>query len=118
MATNITWPAGLPATLLLAGLSKEPQNNVIRTAMDAGPKKARRRYTGKTYKYSGKQVFSAAQLETFERFYELALADGVLRFNFTDPVTLETAEFRFAAGYVATAVEGRFEVAMQMERMS
>jgi hypothetical protein len=117
MAT-ITWPTELPATLLLEGLSKQPHSSVIRTTMDAGPKKARRRYTGKTYKYSGKQIFDAAQLLVFEVFYCLDLADGVLRFNFTDPVTLETGEFRFTADFVATAIEGHFEVSMQLEKMS
>jgi hypothetical protein len=115
---NITWPAELPATLLLAGLSKQPQSNVIRTAMDAGPKKARRRYTGKSVRCSGKQIFNAAQLKTFESFYETVLADGVRRFNFTDPITLEPAEFRFTADYSVAAIEGLFEVAMQLEKMS
>ena len=114
---NITWPTELPATLLIAGLSKQPQSSVIRTAMDAGPKKARRRYTARTVKFSGKQVFNEAELATFEQFYQFVLADGVLRFNFTDPTTLDLGEFRFTADYVATAVDGLFEVAMQLERL-
>jgi hypothetical protein len=115
---NITWPAGLPATLLSEGLSMQPQDNVTRTAMDAGPKKARRRHTARTVRSPGRMVFTEAQRETFERFYRAVLADGVLRFNFTDPVTLETAEFRFAAGYNIIAVEGLFEASVQLERMS
>jgi len=114
---NITWPELLPATLLIDGLSKQPQGNVIRTAMDAGPKKARRRYTAKTVKFSGKQVFDIMELAVFEQFYETVLADGVLRFNFTDPTTLETGEFRFAGDYVVSTVDGLFEVAMQLERL-
>jgi hypothetical protein len=114
----ITWPELLPHTMRLDGLSKQPQSNVLRTAMDAGPKKARRRYTAKTVKFSGKQIFSAAELAVFEQFYHTVLADGVLRFNFTDPFTLKIAEFRFAGDYTAAAVEGLFEVAMQLERMS
>ncbi|MDR0443276.1 MAG: hypothetical protein LBH44_07720 [Treponema sp.] len=114
---NINWPAELPATLLMAGLSKQPQNNVIRTSMDAGPKKARRRYTARSVKFSGRQVFSALELDVFEQFYQTILADGVLRFNFTDPVSLETGEFRFAADYTVNALDGYFEVGMQLERM-
>jgi len=114
---NITWPELLPATLLIDGFSKQPQSNVIRTSMDAGPKKARRRYTARTVKYSGKQIFDAAELAVFEQFYCTVLADGVLRFNFTDPSTLETAEFRFTADYTVSAVEGLFEVSMQLERL-
>jgi hypothetical protein len=114
---NITWPELLPAALLINGLSKQPQNNVIRTSMDAGPKKARRRYTARAVKYSGKQIFDAAELAVFEQFYHNVLADGVLRFNFTDPVTLETAEFRLTADYSVSAVEGLFEVSVQLERL-
>jgi hypothetical protein len=115
---SINWPGLLPATLLLEGLSKQPQSNVARTAMDAGPKKARRRYTARAVKYSGRQIFSAMELAVFEQFYHASLADGALRFNFADPVSLETAEFRFAADYSVAAVEGHFEVSMQLERMS
>jgi hypothetical protein len=45
---NIAWPPELPKALPIAGLPKQPQRNAIRTAMDAGPKKARRRYTART----------------------------------------------------------------------
>jgi len=114
---NITWPAELPATLLLEGLSMQPQNNVIRTSMDAGPKKARRRYTAGSKIFSGKQIFSAEQFEIFKRFYHTVLADGVLRFNFTDPITLETGEFRFTANYDTAALDGLFEVTLPLERM-
>jgi len=114
---NITWPELLPKTLLIDGLSKQPQGNVIRTAMDAGPQKARRRYTARAVKFSGKQIFDAAELAVFEQFYHTALADGALRFNFADPITLETAEFRFTDDYAVSAVEGKFEVAMNLERL-
>jgi len=114
---DIYWPQYLSAKPLEDGLSKQPQSNVIRTAMDAGPKKARRRYTARTVTYTGKQVFDFAEMAVFEQFYHTVLADGVLRFNFDDPVTGETAEFRFTEDYIARAVEGQFEVQMFLERL-
>jgi len=114
---NIYWPEYLPAGLLEEGFSRQPQSNVIRTAMDAGPKKQRRRYTAGTVKYSGKQVFDLAELAVFEQFYHNVIADGVLRFNFDDPVTGEKAEFRFTEDPVTRAVEGLFEVQMSLERV-
>ena len=114
---NIAWPELLPSGLLEDGFAKQPQSSVIRTAMDAGPKKARQRYTAKAVNYSGKQVFDAGELAVFEQFYHNVLADGVLRFNFADPVTGEIAEFRFAADYTASAIDGLFEVAMELERL-
>jgi hypothetical protein len=115
--TNIYWPELLPSGLLADGFNKQPQGNVIRTAMDAGPKKARRRYTARTVKYSGKQVFDTAELMVFEQFYHNVIADGVLRFNFTDPVTQETAEFRFTEDYAVNTIDGLFEVQMSLERL-
>jgi hypothetical protein len=113
----IDWPEALPKTLLLSGLSRQPQSNVIRTAMDSGPRKARRRYTARAISHTGKMILSPEELAAFEQFYHAALADGVLRFNFTDPVTLETAEFRFTGDYTVTAVDGLFEVTMPLERL-
>jgi len=85
--------------------------------MDAGPKKARRRYTARAVDCAGRQIFDAAELAVFEQFYHTTLADGVLRFNFADPVTMETAEFRFTDDYTVSAVEGKFEVTMNLERL-
>ena len=113
----LTWPAELPATLPLKGLSVKPQDNVIRTAMDAGPKKARRRYTARTFLYSGSFVLTADEFFIFTQFYHTALADGVLRFIFTDPVSLVPAEFRFTEPYRTAALDGCFEVAVTLERL-
>ena len=116
--TTIFWPEILPCGLLASGFSKQPQSNVIRTEMDAGPKKTRRRYTARTVNYTGKQIFDYFELEVFEQFYRNELADGVLRFNFADPITEETAEFRFLSDYKVTAIENHYEVSMQLERLS
>jgi len=116
MAT-IIWPEILPPGLLAEGFTKQPQSNVIRTAMDAGPQKSRQRYTARAVNYSGKQVFDVSELAIFEQFYHIDLADGVLRFRFEDPVTLETAEFRFTADYKVSENNGLYEVTMELERL-
>jgi hypothetical protein len=114
---NITWPEMLPSGLLENGFTKQPKSSVIRTKMDAGPEKSRRRYTARSVGYSGRQVFDKAEFAVFEQFFHIVLADGVLRFNFEDPVTLEMSEFRFTADYSAAAVEGYYEVTMQLEKL-
>jgi len=115
--TNIYWPELLPAGLLSDSFTMQPQSNVIRTAMDAGPQKARRRYTAKTVRFTGKQIFDAAELAVFEQFYTNVLADGVLRFNFQNPITMEIAEFRFTDDYTTVDADGLFAVSMQLERL-
>ena len=85
--------------------------------MDAGPKKARRRYTARIVKFSGKQRFDNVEFMVFEQFYHTALADGVLRFNYTDPATSQLSEFRFTEDYTAAEIGGLWEVTMQLERL-
>jgi len=114
----IFWPDLLPADFLADGLSIQPQSNVIRTAMDAGPKKARRRYTARSVYFNGKQRFDEAELAVFEQFFHNVLADGVLRFFYKDPLSNQMDEFRFTDNYSAIEIGGMYEVTLPMERLS
>jgi len=114
---EIFWPDGLPITLLMEGLAAKRNSNVVRTQMDAGPNKTRRRYTAATKTFTGKMFLDAAQRTELERFYSVSLADGVLRFNFTDPQTLESGEFRFTEDYTENSVDGLFEISLSLERL-
>jgi len=114
---EISWPDTLPKTLLMNGLSAKRNTNIVRTAMDAGPVKTRRRYTASIKVFSGKMLLDESARAELERFYMITLADGVLRFNFTDPQTLETAEFRFTEPYQEASADGFCEVSMSLERL-
>jgi len=113
----ILWPDLLPSDFLAEGLTIQPQSNVIRTKMEAGPQKARRRYTSRTVKFTGRQRFDTAEFTVFEQFYHNVLADGVLRFNYKDPLTNQYAEFRFAEDYTSTEIGGVWEVTLPLERL-
>ena len=113
----IFWPDFLPSDFLADGLSIQPQNNVIRTTMDAGPKKARRRYTARTINFIGKQRFDEFELDAFKQFFHTVLADGVLRFNFTDPINNQLAEFRFTENYTVIEIGGLYEITLPLERL-
>jgi len=114
---EIVWPDYLPVTMLMEGLTVTRQSNIIRTQMDAGPGKTRRRYTASVKRFAGKIILNESQRRHFDEFYRIILADGVLRFNFTDPQTLETGEFRFAQEPVEISVDGLFEISMSLERL-
>ena len=107
----------MPSDFLADGLTIQPRSNVIRTTMDAGPRKARRRYTARTVNFSGKQRFDYAELAVFEQFYHSVLADGVLRFFYKDPINKQLAEFRFTEDYTVVEIGGLFEVTLPMERL-
>jgi len=115
--TEIFWPNELPNTLLMDGLSVQRKSSVVRTQMDAGPKKVRRRYTASTKTFTGRMILDINQRMVLEQFYNITLADGVLRFNFTDPQTLEIGEFRFTEDYQEISLEGMFAISMSLERL-
>jgi hypothetical protein len=114
---QIFWPEVLPKTLLMEGLTVKRNSNVVRTQMDAGPKKTRRRYTASVKTFTGSMLLDEEQRFILEQFYRTVIADGVLRFFFTDPQTLETAEFRFTEDYTVIEIGGLFEITMSLERL-
>ena len=116
--TDIFWPIELPKTLNIEGLNSKRNSNVVRTTMDAGSKKVRRRYTASTKVFNGSMILDAKQLFILNQFYRFILADGVYRFYFTDPQSLDVAQFRFMEDYTEISVNGMFEVTMSLERLS
>ncbi len=116
--TNITWPQTLPQVIRLEGLSGKKKSNVVRTQMDAGPQKARRRYTASTKEFIGSVVLTEAQREYLEDWYDNILGSGVLRFVMKDPQTLEPAEFRFLEEYTEESNDGLWIITMQLEKMN
>jgi hypothetical protein len=89
------WPTSLP-TPLLEGVSYSSQSNVIRTQMDAGVAKTRRRFTAVPEDVTFSLFLDRAQVQTLQDFVAITLAD-VLPFNwleFRKPDTT-TVVYRF-----------------------
>lgn len=116
--TNITWPEGLPQVIILDGLEASRKNAVIRTEMDAGPAKARRRYTVATKIFTGSIVVSENQRRILESWYDTVLGGGVRRFIMKDPQTLEYSEFRFKQDYDEDSLDGNWKITMELEKMN
>lgn len=91
-----SWPATLPSPAVGSG-TVEPWPNAIRTKMDAGTPKMRRRYTAVganvTYSIPG---LTRTQVETLETFVVTTLKD-VLPFDWKDwrKVGTPVATYRF-----------------------
>ena len=116
--TDIIWPSYLPQVMRLEGLSGKKKSNVIRTQMDAGPQKARRRYTVSTKDFTGSIVLNETQRELFENWYDNVLGSGALRFVMKDPQTLQLSEFRFTDDYDEDASDGLWIITMILEKMN
>lgn len=91
-----TWPADLPQKPLIDGYSESPQSQVLRSSMDAGPPKTRRRFTAATRAIPVNFTLSNAQLATFESFFEADIQGGSLPFDMPHPRTGATVSMLVA----------------------
>lgn len=116
--TSITWPTALPRVMRIDGLSAKRKSVVIRTKMDAGPEKVRQRYTISTKEFSGSIIVTESQRQILESFYTYQLGNGTRRFVMQDPQTLNPAEFRFLSEYQEKAMDGLWEITMNLEELN
>tara|TARA_B100000700_G_scaffold189815_1_gene209166 strand:- start:36821 stop:37183 length:363 start_codon:yes stop_codon:yes gene_type:complete len=81
-----TWPPNLPDRPDASGYSEKPTSQVVRSSMEAGPAKVRRRFTAAptdmTLRYD---LLSREGVDTFEAFFNNDLAGGALAFDFPHP---------------------------------
>ena len=118
---NPVWPASLPQKVLVDGYSEEPQSQVIRTEMDAGPKKTRRRFTAATRSIPVSMNLDLTQLDTFETFFDSDLQGGSLVFDMPHPRTGATVVMQIVGDppYRLTPIGGGNEywrLAMSLEQ--
>ena len=117
--TSITWPVSLPQVMRLDGLSGKKKSNVIRTTMDAGPAKARRRYSVTTKTFEGSVILNGTQRAILESWHDNTLGNGALRFTMKDPQTLKVCEFRFTDDYTEDqSGDGLWIINLPLEKMN
>lgn len=114
-----TWPETLPQKFLVRGYAEEPPNNVLRTPMDQGPAKARRRSTDAVWRYTGLMKLTGAQLSTWLTFYyDMIKEVGV--FDFPHPRTGSTIEVRVvnhAPPYRPINANDQWELSLSLEEL-
>ena len=91
------WPVTLPTQVSWTGYQGAPRDNRIRTQMEAGPPKMRRRFrAGIETITCGQTALTKAQITTLQGFYETTLQGGTLPFDWVHPLTQAATSFRFA----------------------
>lgn len=94
----VSWPQELGDQLV--GVSTRRQDVRIRTQMDTGPPKVRRRFTAAITRISVPLTLRGSQKQVFDDFYINDLVDGVTTFDWQDPTTDQTVSFRIGeSGY-------------------
>lgn len=97
----VDWPTGIsfiekPDAYQRTG----PKGNIIRSPMDTGPSKTRRRFTAAVQMVSGEtDIISDADVAVFEDWFTTSIADGALSFYAADPKTLTIGRYKFVETY-------------------
>lgn len=117
-----TWPSDLPPFRL--PISDQPQDGTLRTSMDTGPAKVRRRFTAVPRNMAIPMRMTGAQYDTLQDFYTSDLSGGALEFDLSDPLTGDTEEFRFLEPPAGSVIVGNadpdkriWNVQLQLEKL-
>jgi|LNFM01.2.fsa_nt_gb hypothetical protein len=113
---NPTWPSDLPAYVLQQGYGEDFQDQVLRTPMEGGATKGRRRFTGRFDVLDVRLMMTAAQVATFETFLYTTLAGGVERFDWTHPRKQTAATMKIVSKVKVDPADGdNFTVSFKVE---
>ncbi len=90
-----TWPTVLPEFVLRNGYQEGFKDLVVRTKMDTGATKRRRRFSDGPEDHKFPLYLTSAELDVFKTFFEVVLSSGALSFDKIHPRTeiLETWAF-------------------------
>lgn len=113
------WPGSLQQFFSEDNFSEELDGGVIRTDMDVGPAKTRRRYTKGVNPMSVSIYLNGASEYTiFTTFFNTTLAGGSLPFTHDHPITGTPTDFRFKAGpRISSLGGGQFIARFDLEEL-
>lgn len=111
------WPTTLPDELLMRGYSQTTADLLLRSSVDAGPAKVRRRFTAGVQQVVGNLLLTGAQLAYLRTFYDTTLLGGSLRFTWIEPVTKTAKEFRFTSPIKWSSNSGYYDVNLELEML-
>ena len=99
------WPANLPVPVA-DGYSIEPQQTFIRSDMDQGPARQRRRFTTAPTMYSVSWIMDESELGIFESWYRDEADDGAGWFDVSlrNGAGMQSVAARFVSPWKASIV--------------
>jgi hypothetical protein len=102
-----TWPNTLPSPRINT-IQEAPADNLIRTRMDRGPDKVRRRTTANAKKISFRLLLSKAQRDALITFYETTTFSGADAFTYVHPIDSGNVSARFVSPPAFTDLNGQY----------
>lgn len=113
----VDWPGTLPDLVSKSDYEEGFVDVVLRSPMDTGKAKRRRRFTAATKPLKVTVPLSGAELDIFIAFYEDDIDGGAVSFNYTHPRTGETVVVAFVSVPQPATPFGvdRFSVTLDLE---
>lgn len=114
-----SFPTDIPALEAAQQASVTLQDAVIRTQMDTGPAKVRRRSTAEpTMMRLGHPNYTTAQMRDLVSFFETTVAAGALAFDMDDPLSGAVRSFRFMRPPTINPTgSGAWSIDVELERL-
>ena len=110
------WPEMLPAAPLNEGFRETMADTLVRTGMDQGPGKTRRRGTAGVGALTLQYILSTDEMTALRHFHDADLGGGALAFAFSHPVTGVPLNCRFKSPPAFTTLNGGyFRAALEFE---
>ena len=110
-----TWPAAFYGYIVKGSYTETPPQNVLRTQMDAGPAKLRRRSTAAVRSISFTLFLTKASVATFDTFYVTTIQSGSIKFDMYHPRTHVQGEYRFVNQPMYTPKDEGYTVQIGLE---
>jgi hypothetical protein len=104
MSTPVSWPITLQTLWNEANFGLDAGDTTIRSEMDFGPSKVRRRTTVGIDRFTGSIYLTTSQYSVFKTFFDVSLNGGVKTFYFNHPITEAQEVFRFIGAYKITSL--------------
>ena len=96
--TVAAWPTGVPDTFESSGFAYDADSGVVRSDMDSGPPKVRRRFSSVSKNMKGTIIMTKAQFLLWETWFEDVVYHGSLSFTMTDPINGGSMTVRIVTG--------------------
>ena len=114
-----TWPTSLPQAPLVEGYGEQPPDLIVRSQVDVGWAKTRRRATAGATRITATYTMTGTQLAVFESFLAGDIADRTLAFDWPRPRTGATVPVRIVEPpqIVPAAGTHRWRVGLTLELM-
>lgn len=112
------WPAELPQSPLLDGLTEELPDITIRTSFDSGVDQVRPRFSTGPRKFPIRMIMTSDQVQTFDNFYFNTLV-GAAAFTYKHFRTGASGDFRFigAPGPYVPIDGAKYSVSFTLEML-